>query len=316
MPFCGIDLGDSSNRPTRINPQEAKEAFDILRPKMSPLPLVRIGGSDDGAYLLPDDLAGISGCLSPGVNNFKPFEDELSTKYGIRSDLFDASSSEEQFSTPLIKGMQTFEPKWLSIIPDNNSITINQWLASKPPEERDFLLQMDIEGAEYKILRSTTDEDLSRFRILVIEFHSVFATFTRPSIFYQVMQPLLNKLNLQFVCVHVHPNNNLGTYVPPVLQYQIPALLEVTFLRRDRFLNGANMAHLPVSLPHPKDITNVYYKSPLHLDLAWSDGRRNMQSQLHILQECFKFFQCHHQQQNLGKLLTAMTKMSLKKMLY
>ncbi len=140
MPFYCIDLGDSSNRPTRINPHEAKETFDILRPKMSPFPLVRIGGAGDGAYLLPDDLAGISGCLSPGVNNYKPFEDELSVKYGIRSDLFDASSSEERFSTPLIEGMQTFEPKWLAIIPDKDSITINEWLAMKTYLDSEFLL--------------------------------------------------------------------------------------------------------------------------------------------------------------------------------
>jgi hypothetical protein len=175
---------------------------------------------------------------------------------------------------------------------------------------------MDIEGAEYKILRSITDEDLSLFRILVIEFHSVFAAFTKLSVFYQVMQPLLNKIGQQFVCVHAHPNNNLGTYAPPALGLQIPALLEVTFLRRDRFPNGAILEHLPVSLPHPKDITNVYYKAPLYLDLAWSNGKRNMHSQLHILQGWFKFFQSHHQQHNLGKLLTALMKKSLKKMLH
>lgn len=90
---------------------------------------------------------------------------------------------------------------------------------------------------------------------------------------------------------------------------------EVTFLGRDRFPNGADMAHLPVSSPHPKNITNVYYKAPLYLDLAWSDGRRNTPSQLYTLQGWFKFFQSHHQQHNLGKLLTAMMKMSLKKML-
>lgn len=41
----------------------------VMRPKPSPVPLVRIGGDWDGAYLVPDDLAGVAACFSPGVNN-------------------------------------------------------------------------------------------------------------------------------------------------------------------------------------------------------------------------------------------------------
>ena len=31
--------------------------------------LVRLGGNNDGGYLLPNDLEGITACFSPGVDN-------------------------------------------------------------------------------------------------------------------------------------------------------------------------------------------------------------------------------------------------------
>lgn len=40
--------------------------------------LTRIGSSNDGGYLVPDDLDGIKSCFSPGVANNSDFEFDLS----------------------------------------------------------------------------------------------------------------------------------------------------------------------------------------------------------------------------------------------
>ena len=55
----------------------ALDVVEFLQPKPCPVPLVRIGGNRDGAYLVPDDLTGVSACFSPGVSNRKDFEDKL-----------------------------------------------------------------------------------------------------------------------------------------------------------------------------------------------------------------------------------------------
>ena len=47
---------------------------EFLKPSASPYKLLRIGGAEDGAYLVPNDLSGVGACFSPGVNNFKNFE--------------------------------------------------------------------------------------------------------------------------------------------------------------------------------------------------------------------------------------------------
>ena len=36
--------------------------------------LIRIGGSKDGGYLVPNDLSGIQACFSPGVSDLADFK--------------------------------------------------------------------------------------------------------------------------------------------------------------------------------------------------------------------------------------------------
>ena len=73
--------------------------------------LLRIGGEGDGAYLVPDDLTGITSCYSPGVSNKKLIEDELLEKFDIGRHICDFTSDAEKLKTPL-KSKQTFAKKW------------------------------------------------------------------------------------------------------------------------------------------------------------------------------------------------------------
>lgn len=83
--------------------------FELLIPQSNPFKLIRIGGNRDGGYLIPDDLEGIDACFSPGVSNYKFFEDQMANEYGIKSHMCDFSCDEENFVTPLVEGLQTFK---------------------------------------------------------------------------------------------------------------------------------------------------------------------------------------------------------------
>ena len=116
------------------------------------VPLPRVGGNWDGAYLLPDDLKNIVACFSPGVSNVKRFEDELLDRYGIPSHMCDFTSDVRNFRTPLKDG-QTFRKLWLDVNGAKNSISLEQWVAEKSViRQGDLILQIDIEGAEYRNL--------------------------------------------------------------------------------------------------------------------------------------------------------------------
>jgi hypothetical protein len=258
--------------------------IEVLRPKASPKPLIRIGGTEDGAYLLPDDLSGITACFSPGVNNKKTFEDELSEQYGIECHMCDYSSNIEKFKTPL-NARQTFKKKWLSPESAPNSITLSEWVTELAPQpDTDLLLQMDIEGAEYLNLRNTPSEILRRFRIVIIELHNLQAC-NYPEDFDDSLGPTLELLDKHFVCVHSHPNNCCGDFILQHSALNIPNVVEVTFLRRDRWAEVApENWHAPL-IPNPLDIfANSPTKEPLFLNEHWiADKERAPESKIKML---------------------------------
>ena len=97
--------------------KDIRETIGKIVPVNCGHPLIRIGGTGDGAYLIPADLSDVEACFSPGVNNFKDFEDHLAQRYGIKAFMCDYSSDLHHLRTPLIKDMQFFEKKWLDIAP-------------------------------------------------------------------------------------------------------------------------------------------------------------------------------------------------------
>lgn len=268
----------------RTHVDQVLETLKVLRPKASPVSLVRVGGESDGAYLLPDDLEGITACFSPGVNNSKSFEDELAIRYGIPSHLCDFTSDSSSMTTPLIDGMQTFEKKWLDIHGDPDSISLSEWVQRwNPNPSEDLLLQMDIEGAEYRNLLATPPAILERFRILVVEFHGVQAA-ANPMDFERQLGPLLRKIGQSFVCVHARANNCCGEIRLGPGWPNLPSVMEVTFLRNDRMVrNAGHPFHKPL-LPHPLDISrNVDSSAPLFLNQYWYDGELDARSHLKII---------------------------------
>lgn len=257
--------------------------LEVLRPQPSPVPLMRLGGNWDGAYLLPDDLKNIVACFSPGVSNTKRFEDELLDRYGIPSHMCDFTSEVSKFRTPLKDG-QTFRKLWLDVNGAENSISLEQWVAEEVGDSPgDLILQIDIEGAEYRNLIAASDELLSRFRIIVIELHALFQV-NHPDRFSRELGPLLDKLGRQFICIHAHPNNCEGEFRVSDSDLNLPKVHELTFLRRDRFKSRKKRHE--VLIPHPLDIPqNVIRKPPVFLNEAWLDGERSLVSQLRMLKD-------------------------------
>lgn len=283
--FFDLPLGEEADRFPTV--AELRSLLELMRPHPSPVPLCRFGGTGDGAYLLPADLEGVTDCLSPGVENRKDFEDELALRHGIRSHLCDASSDPERLRTPLIDGLQSFQAAWLAPEPGPGRLSIAQWV-----EERnacgagDLMLQMDIEGAEYRNLLLTPRGILSRFRILLIEFHGLRA-LRDSRVFRQIVRPVMEKLARDFHCVHAHGNNACGVANFGKGIEGIPDVLELSFLRRDR-MRGHQW--FPVCLPHPLDIVNVPGRAPLHLGPGWSGGSRHWRARMKVLGDRWRWY--------------------------
>jgi hypothetical protein len=200
--------------------------LNLLHPKNTEHNLIRVGSEFDGGYLLPNDLLGISTCFSPGVSDNSKFEDELSKKYNIKSYLCDFSVEK-----PSIDNKQFFFDKlYLDVTNTKKTIRMEDWFKKYSDGSNSNLLQMDIEGSEYKVILDTPTEILKNFRILIIEFHDFDLLFHE--IFFQTISAVFEKLLIDFEIIHLHPNNCCGTY--EIENIEIPKVIEFTFINRNR----------------------------------------------------------------------------------
>jgi hypothetical protein len=216
------------------------EFLEVCFPKTTDIPLIRVGDELDGGYLLPDDLNGIDACFSPGVEQTATFELEMAKK-GIKSFMADYSVDGPPFENDFF----TFEKKFIGYQENEVFTTMDKWVKKhSKPSESNFLLQMDIEGWEYDSLLHASDETISKFRIMVIEFHGF--DMVLDSLGLKILKATFSKLLLNHTIVHIHPNN-----ISPIVKYkdfEIPPTMEFTFLRNDRIKSSKFTSNFPHKL--------------------------------------------------------------------
>lgn len=228
----------------RVSKAPMLRLLKYLTPQESRIDLLRLGGPSDGGYLVPNDLEGLTACFSPGVDYTATFERDLIER-GVPCFLSDRSVNGSPFEHDLIR----FQKKYIDVVNDDDNVTLNDWVRSNSSDGQDLILQMDIEGAEWRVLLDTDVDVLKRFRIIVLELHNMHHAFE--SSMNEIMTACLAKLNSAFEVVHVHPNNTGGTVAADGLV--IPKLIEVTFHRRDRSATTGPAKSFPHSLDRPCD---------------------------------------------------------------
>lgn len=255
--LCSTGLGQFGSERTPI--ARVRRVLARLWPQDPGIPLIRIGRDFDGGYLVPDDLAGIAACFSPGVDVHATFEQELARR-GMACHLADPSVPGPP---PGCEGM-SFERRFLGSYDSDTHTTLAAWVGRHAADHAgDLLLQMDIEGAEFDVMPNVDPALLRRFRILVIEFHKL-DWIAQPFVCTR-MEECFAKLAIDFVPVHLHPNN--ASPARPVGPLRVPRAVEVTYLRRDRCTDPVSEARLP----HPLDRDNVPVRPPIVLSSDWGD---------------------------------------------
>lgn len=229
----------------RVSIDKIKTLIEKLRPLDIGIDLIRLGPKGDGGYLLPNDLYEIEACFSPGVDKISDFEADCH-KQGMKIFLADKSVDKPNLKIE----RYSFLKKYIGTTNDDDFITMDQWInESGVVRESDLLLQMDIEGSEYISILNTSDNLMKRFRIIVIEFHSLEKLWNPE--FYNIANETFSKLLKTHTCVHIHPNNFLG--IDKQFGIEIPRLAEFTFIRKDRVKNKKKQ----IRIPHPLDFDNT-----------------------------------------------------------
>ncbi len=229
-----------------------------LRPYDTDKKLIRFGPNGDGGYLIPDDVKDIEACFSPGVGLLSGFEEDCS-KHGMKVFLADKSVDSPALNNPQF----SFIKKYIGPLTNEDFITLDDWVDSSNLESHnsDLLLQMDIEGYEYSTILSISNQLMKRFRIIVVEFHSLNRLWDTE--FFNIASPVFDKLLQNHSCVHIHPNNCCGMFKLKGLE--LPNVAEFTFVRNDR----VEKDKIQNVFPHPLDFDCEPSIKPLVLPKHW-----------------------------------------------
>jgi hypothetical protein len=236
--------------------EQIRSLVERLHPVSTAKELIRVGGQEDGGYLVPDDLDGIVACFSPGVDVVASFEAAL-VEMGMPCFLADASVIAPPIEDKLIR----FVRKFVGVVNDDTTTTLDFWVKSCAPPTGDLIMQMDIEGGEWLVLLNVSEEVLKRFRIIVIELHYIDRLVDQVG--FPVMCATLDRLLREFHVVHNHPNNVRQPLKKGNLT--IPAMIELTLLRKDR----AEAIGYARQFPHPLDRKNVPNRPDVILPSEW-----------------------------------------------
>lgn len=233
----------------KLDFDELNEFLNKLKPKRLTYGLRRFGTDGDGGYLLPLEIDSFDACFSPGVDKNSEFELEIANTFGCPVFMVDGSVE----STVQAHDLFSFQKLWLAVSDSFDSISLSNWVdISGFKDSTNLLLQMDIEGCEYQILKECEDNFLEKFKIIVIEFHSFENILAKRGSSYRSI--ILDLLETHEV-VHIHPNNVRRPY--SVYGKTIPTDLEVTFVRK----NLLSFEDEYAVLPNNEDFDNVNRKT-------------------------------------------------------
>ncbi len=233
-----------------------------LHPLITEYPLIRLGSRGDGGYLIPDDLEGIVACFSPGVDDRATFETHLIER-GIPCFLADAAID----GAPIKGNMVHFTKKFLGVINNAKTTTLDDWINANAPGNDDLILQMDIEGAEWPVLLNVSRNTLRRFRIVVVELHDLERLMDKHA--FVIIRSTFERLLEDFYIVHNHPNN-YGSSVRR-RSLVIPRVLEMTLIRKDR-VTSVEFAR---KFPHHLDVKNDVNRPDIPLPPQWFHQERS-----------------------------------------
>jgi len=243
---------------SKIDFEEIKNFIKKIRVKDTSHQLVRIGEKNDGGYLVPKEILNKNKyLLSAGVGNTTLFEQELKNKYLIDSFMIDHSVNLDFSKYNFIK-------KKIGYFDNNTSeITLNSWIESCKKNHNlnldETILKLDIEGFEIEAILNILEEYLSKFTILIVEFHNFASLKNKISL--KIYNIIFDKILKYFEVCHIHPNNQSD--VIKIKNLTIPHVMEFTFLNK-RFCSNIKKNNKK-KYPLPEDAKTINSKKEIVL---------------------------------------------------
>lgn len=231
--------------------------------------LVRRGATNDGGYLIPEDISA-NFLISLGLGDDWKFElDLVKNKHVSKFIVFDHTvtllnlfiltlNRKRKFKASIYREIVliryfrdfTFLKKQhvkrkiteYGSIKNFREINLNE-IFKEFVIDREFtiILKIDIEGSEFDIIEQVV-EFSSQIRVLIIEFHDILEQKDK-------FKASLQLLKSKFSLIHTHMNN-----YGEINEFSIPNVCEFTFVNHDIYVEQGKVSGLPrVGLDSPSN---------------------------------------------------------------
>ena len=237
-------------KPALMYSPKKEEYFITLKEKLRAkdlqenLEFVRVGKPYDGGYVLADDFSEDMVVYSFGIAGDVSFDEQLANK-NMDIHMYDHTiphlpKEHEKFH---------FHKTGISAIdePENNKLSMQTILEKNGDLENcNLILKMDVEGAEWEFINTTSSEILNQFTQITFELHRLTDTANAENIL-----KALDKLNETHQLVWIHANN-FG-HVEKAGNIEIPAYVEVTYLNKEKYSFRDKECFFPLDIDMPDD---------------------------------------------------------------
>jgi hypothetical protein len=207
---------------------------------------IRAGDTNDGGYVMLDDVREVDCCLSLGIGHDVSWDLAMAERGAtiLQYDhTVDAPPHPHRNFVFKKIGIGPFDQ------PHDNITSIDTILKEARKSHRTFILKMDIEGLEWEVLDALDPAALRCFSQIVCEFHW-FSNLLNAE-WRARAQRVFSKIRASHFPVHVHGNNFPGFAV--AYGVMVPSVLEVTFVASERYVPIESNELFPTPLDLPND---------------------------------------------------------------
>ena len=208
--------------------RELVETLQIKHPKN--FSLARAGNVNDGGYILINNLSNRNGiAYSFGINDDVSFDNAIAN-CGYDVFMYDMTIDDLPYHRPEFHFFKEgIGGKFDSV---QKLDTLDHFIQRNGHQnQRNMILKMDVEGAEYDFIEQTDLKTLEQFDQMTFEFHDVIMGINLERA--NRIISCFKKLNQTHQVIHLHANNN-----GQVITYEggkYPELLEVTYANRANY---------------------------------------------------------------------------------
>jgi hypothetical protein len=211
----------------------------------------RVGGPNDGGYVMLDDLDGIRVCYSLGVGPDVSWDMEMAER-GALVLQYDHTVENAPATHPNFCHFKLGITHDDSLAPDMKRL--DTILRENGHVYRDdMLLKVDIEGHEWDSLQVIATSTFGNFRQIVAEFHGM--RLLEIESFRERAHRLFSTIRQTHEVIHVHGNNFAGMWI--VKGIPLADCLELTFVNRKYHTFVPCNESFPSHLDFPNDANRV-----------------------------------------------------------